>query len=234
MLAFAPEARSVQGAPQAEVPQTRMAELFTDGARHWWTAPGFGSRSHSSSDDCRRPEAQKLGSRKSAPVVRLRSVNTPPTVHGLTNLVDRLRDDNTRLREALLAAQRQAEEAERKSGVALTVDFGHLLSLVRDFGDGLGGGCGSADAEAFACGFEGGAQAAAQVFSMDAEDEVALARAPKLVKALASENALEQTRMQNRRIRRKLVASRREVAELRAKLLLAPACAAVDDSEESC
>jgi len=61
--------------------------------------------------------------------------------HGLMELVAHLRRDNARLREALVSAQREAEEFAKESGQTQTVNFGHLLSLVKDFGtDGLGGG----------------------------------------------------------------------------------------------
>lgn len=60
---------------------------------------------------------------------------------GLMDLVAHLRQDNARLREALVVAQREAEDLAKERGQEQTVDFGHLLSLVKDFGtDGLGGG----------------------------------------------------------------------------------------------
>mmetsp|Transcript_40425 Transcript_40425/g.116843 ORF Transcript_40425/g.116843 Transcript_40425/m.116843 type:complete len:242 (-) Transcript_40425:211-936(-) len=86
---------------------------------------------------------------------------------GLMALVTHLRADNARLREALVAAQREAEalmEEQRRRGAAAeqpSVDFGHLLELVRDFGaDGLGG-----SDEDYA--LEGPLNDTAQVFSMD-------------------------------------------------------------------
>lgn len=57
---------------------------------------------------------------------------------GLMSLVSHLRRDNGRLREALVAAQRETEEAVLKGEERANVDFGHLLELVRDFGDDLG------------------------------------------------------------------------------------------------
>jgi len=60
------------------------------------------------------------------------------------SLASKVREDNERLREALIqaksdcetmVAQQAAADKEVKGGV----DFAHLLSLVKDFGDGLGG-----------------------------------------------------------------------------------------------
>lgn len=59
-------------------------------------------------------------------------------------LVSHLRSDNLRLREALIRAQRDAEEAteaalERGQQTVPGVDFAHLLALAKELGDGLGG-----------------------------------------------------------------------------------------------
>jgi len=68
---------------------------------------------------------------------------------GLMSIVTHLRADNARLREALVAAQRECEvlveqqkekENDEEMASRNAVDFGHLLALVKDFGeDGLGG-----------------------------------------------------------------------------------------------
>lgn len=57
---------------------------------------------------------------------------------GLMGLVSHLRNDNARLREALVQAQRDLEAKAAESGKESSIDFGHLLSLVKDFGDDLG------------------------------------------------------------------------------------------------
>lgn len=62
----------------------------------------------------------------------------------LMTLVSHLRSDNFRLRQALVNAQREVEEAAEKaleqgSTPAPAVDFAHLLSLAKELGDGLGG-----------------------------------------------------------------------------------------------
>lgn len=74
------------------------------------------------------------------------AVTAPPSQQrGLVGLLGHLRQDNDRLREALLAAQKEAEtmqerRAEEAEGEAENnIDFGQLLALVKDFGDGLGG-----------------------------------------------------------------------------------------------
>eukprot|EP00747_Dinoflagellata_sp_TGD_P165518 gnl/TRDRNA2_/TRDRNA2_186875_c0_seq1.p1 gnl/TRDRNA2_/TRDRNA2_186875_c0~~gnl/TRDRNA2_/TRDRNA2_186875_c0_seq1.p1 ORF type:complete len:337 (+),score=67.40 gnl/TRDRNA2_/TRDRNA2_186875_c0_seq1:70-1011(+) len=69
---------------------------------------------------------------------------------GMAARLANLRRDNERLRQALVAAQREAEKAimEREAAEAQgtaadtgnSVDMAHLLSLVKAFGDGLGGG----------------------------------------------------------------------------------------------
>lgn len=59
---------------------------------------------------------------------------------GLMTLVSHLRADNSRLREALVAAQRETEALiETQMQAPAGADFGHLLELIRDFGDVLGG-----------------------------------------------------------------------------------------------
>lgn len=49
-------------------------------------------------------------------------------------LVAHLRRDNMRLREALIAAEEEAATASKVGNTSQSVDFKHLLSLVRDFG----------------------------------------------------------------------------------------------------
>jgi len=69
----------------------------------------------------------------------------PP--QGLMGLVAHLRKDNERLREALVVAQREAEAVAAAAEQALEgdrsvkPDFAHLLALMKDFGDDLGGIC---------------------------------------------------------------------------------------------
>lgn len=57
---------------------------------------------------------------------------------GLMGLVSHLRNDNARLREALVQAQRDLEAKAAEGSKESSIDFGHLLSLVKDFGDDLG------------------------------------------------------------------------------------------------
>jgi len=58
---------------------------------------------------------------------------------GLMSLVSHLRNDNARLREGLVQAQRELEATKAAEGSKeSSIDFGHLLSLVKDFGDDFG------------------------------------------------------------------------------------------------
>mmetsp|Transcript_98201 Transcript_98201/g.316373 ORF Transcript_98201/g.316373 Transcript_98201/m.316373 type:complete len:258 (-) Transcript_98201:102-875(-) len=137
---------------------------------------------------------------------------------GLMSLVSHLRADNTRLREALVAAQRECEALAAAQGQASEaaaapgVDFGHLLELVRDFGaDGLGGSEGDFLMEDMA--------SQCQVFSMvdsprgcEKDDEVVLLR-----------DELEDSQMEVARLRAELAARDAhclsfQVARLRAEL----------------
>mmetsp|Transcript_101253 Transcript_101253/g.291628 ORF Transcript_101253/g.291628 Transcript_101253/m.291628 type:complete len:240 (-) Transcript_101253:172-891(-) len=128
---------------------------------------------------------------------------------GLMTLVSHLRADNARLREALVAAQREAEalvEEQRCRGAVEErpgVDFGHLLELVRDFGaDGLGG-----SEEDYALG--GPATDAAQIFSMDSprgeQREQPSTEAPEVVQL---REELEESRAEVVRLRAELAAAR--------------------------
>lgn len=57
---------------------------------------------------------------------------------GLMGLVTHLRGDNTRLREALAAAQHELETLAANQSAQdspASIDFAHLLSLVKDFGE---------------------------------------------------------------------------------------------------
>lgn len=134
---------------------------------------------------------------------------------GLMTLVSHLRADNTRLREALVAAQRECEAlvaaqqrqaasaAEQQASVP-SVDFGHLLELVRDFGaDGLGG----CDEDYFAEDSPSGGMV--QVFSM--------VDSPRGEAGQSEE--VEQ-------LRDELEDSRLEIAQLRAELAARGGCAA--------
>lgn len=57
---------------------------------------------------------------------------------GLMSLVSHLRNDNARLREGLVQAQRELEAKAAEGSKESSIDFGHLLSLVKDFGDDFG------------------------------------------------------------------------------------------------
>jgi len=110
-----------------------------------------------------------------------------------------LRKDNDGLRQALVEAQREAEDAvlEKESNKeAGAIDFGHLLALAKDFGDGLGGGLGETFEETT------GALDSVQCFSLDS---------PRDCNEGASSAEAEE-------LRRQLEESRREVEQLRALL----------------
>lgn len=53
-------------------------------------------------------------------------------------LASYLREENNRIREAIVQAQREAEAAVMSSQEAKPIDFAHLLALAKDFGEGLG------------------------------------------------------------------------------------------------
>lgn len=91
----------------------------------------------------------------------------------MMTLVTHLRKDNLRLRELLVEAQREAEKAVERATQAAErgeetphVDFGHLLELVKEFGDGGFGGDSCCDG---LC----DPHSDAQVFAMDSPREVA-------------------------------------------------------------
>jgi hypothetical protein len=73
------------------------------------------------------------------PDVAIRSVASPSmSSNAATNLALHLRKDNDRLRQLLVEAQKQAEEALEQGDNKSNVDFAHLLDLVKEFGTGLG------------------------------------------------------------------------------------------------
>lgn len=77
------------------------------------------------------------------PAVKVRAVNTPkveasPWQKGALDLAVHLRKDNEQLRLMLVEAQKQAEQAIA-DGEHKSVDFAHLLDLVKEFGTGLEG-----------------------------------------------------------------------------------------------
>jgi len=146
------------------------------------------------------------------------------------SLVAHLRGDNTRLREELVHAQRDAEALARERGQAAEggplVDFGHLLALVKEFGDGLGslGDCSLDASEPIE---PTSIEAGAQVFTICSPRNAAegtdggrgaaagAADTAEVVKAvkLAEDDAQEAMRL-----RAELEASRAEVMQLRAAL----------------
>merc|ERR1719265_1644626 len=82
-----------------------------------------------------------------APVVEIRQKQIPslqsqaqtsaPWMKGATQLALHLRKDNERLRQLLVEAQREAEQALEQGESKSNVDFAHLLELVKEFGTGL-------------------------------------------------------------------------------------------------
>lgn len=72
--------------------------------------------------------------------VQVRSAQSPSiqSSSAATQLALNLRRDNERLRELLVEAQRQAEEAMEQGDNKSNVDFAHLLDLVKEFGTGIG------------------------------------------------------------------------------------------------
>jgi len=102
------------------------------------------------------PQSNKVASRPavytppkmaSLPEVKVRTVQTASLQSqaqtssswgkGATELALHLRRDNERLRELLVEAQRQAEEAMEQGDGKNTVDFAHLLELVKEFDTGI-------------------------------------------------------------------------------------------------
>jgi len=79
-----------------------------------------------------------------APVVEIRQKQIPslqsqaqtsaPWMKGATELALHLRKDNERLRQLLVEAQREAENAIEQGQSKGDVDFAHLLELVKEFG----------------------------------------------------------------------------------------------------
>mmetsp|Transcript_32572 Transcript_32572/g.52410 ORF Transcript_32572/g.52410 Transcript_32572/m.52410 type:complete len:256 (+) Transcript_32572:2-769(+) len=143
----------------------------------------------------------------------------PSREGGLMGIVSHLRSDNTRLREALVQAQREMETLAATQGdckEVQSIDFAHLLSLVKDFGDDLGGFADDNLEEAQCCG------RSVEVFAISsprsdeepsttaesessADDEVAL--------QLRSE--LEQSRLEVSELRWQLAAKDAELLTLR-------------------
>jgi len=135
---------------------------------------------------------------------------------GLMGLVAHLRTDNGRLREALVQAQRDMEALAAKQGKegkedVQSIDFGHLLSLVKDFGDDLGF---YAD-EGFQAQQGTGA---VEVFAMDAEsdDETEPVAARDEVSQLRAE--LEHSREEVELLRKEMAAKDEELIKLRSCL----------------
>jgi len=134
-------------------------------------------------------------------------------------LVAHLRTDNGRLREALVQAQRDMEALAAKQGKegkedVQSIDFGHLLSLVKDFGDDLGF---YADE-----GFQAQEGAGAvEVFAMDAEsdDETEPVSAKDEVSQLKAE--LQHSREEVELLRKEMAAKDEELIKLRQSCLAA-------------
>lgn len=136
-------------------------------------------------------------------VKQLMSPEKAAPSQGLMGVVAHLRKDNARLREALVEAQREAEHLASR-GDAPGVDFGHLLELVRDFGDNL-----DCDGDTF--GLPG--DAGAEFFAIGSPRDDAEADTG----GLATKEA-EAGEAERRRLREALDASRREADALRAFL----------------
>jgi len=141
---------------------------------------------------------------------------------GLMGLVAHLRGDNARLREALITAQRETEQLALKAGQEKgTVDFAHLLELVKEFGDNLGSLEPGLDPGAYmedmpVPPLPTGGHSEPEVFAMnsprtDYGDDTPMADD---CPALAAED--EESEVQ--RLRRELEAARSEVANLRKEL----------------
>lgn len=92
-----------------------------------------------------RGRLSELQAKAGAPIEKTQSADSVRT--GIMSLVAhlrrdniRLRQDNMQLREALNGVQPEAEAiAVEPSNEVQSVDFGHLLSLVKEFGDDLQG-----------------------------------------------------------------------------------------------
>lgn len=96
-----------------------------------------GGRSTWTNEDDSTGRSVRSG-RSFVPAAAVSTKSTGPRApqEGLVEVVAQLRRDNIRLRKALVAAQREAEDLAM-AGEAHKLDFGHLLSLVRDFGEEL-------------------------------------------------------------------------------------------------
>jgi len=93
-----------------------------------------------------RPQVQAARPAFTPAALALPSAGPRPQQAGLVALMAHLRKDNDKLRQALVDAQREAEEAvmeneeNKNRSEEGGIDFGHLLALAKEFGDGLGGG----------------------------------------------------------------------------------------------
>jgi len=137
-------------------------------------------------------------------VPSLNSAGVPQaTMHGslLMALVFHLRGDNSRLREALVQAQRESERFAQERGQDgkgdRGIDFSHLLALATEFGEGLGG-FGASDADGSSTEQDAAGAAVFSIFSPRGEaagpHDISIqdehARLQKELQEARSENAL--------------------------------------------
>jgi len=148
---------------------------------------------------------QQVGLAKTG-VPTIAAAGARPQQQGVLTLMAHLRKDNDKLRQALVDAQRDAEEAVlendalREREDAGAIDFGHLLALAKEFGDGLGGGLGED-----AAGVED-ALGSVQCFSLDSPRDAPGADGKERDSTAAAD------------LRRQLDESRSEVEQLKAML----------------
>jgi len=158
---------------------------------------------------------------------------------GLVELVAHLRRDNMRLRQALTAAQEEVAKVSDASKASHSVDFKHLLSLVRDFGgeEWCAGDDSTADPHSpLPVSDAGGSTRCStspdphksgrgiEMFSLEDEDDEEDAVACEDVKGVCEPHVLHATHLLNTPAEsdsswdRELAESREEVLHLRAKL----------------
>lgn len=151
-----------------------------------------------------------------APVQAASQAPSTGNTASIMTLVSHLRSDNFRLRQALVNAQREVEEASQKAESGEAPDFAHLLALAKELGDGLGGIGAGEDWWGSSEEPELAVPATARVFAMDdsprGESKEAPAEPPDAEKA--------QLRQRVACLEGELKASRSEVELLKARLAL--------------
>lgn len=137
-------------------------------------------------------------------------------------LVPYLRDENARIREAIIRLQREAEAillaSEDEANDSNPIDFAHLLSLAKDLGDGLG--CiGIFEESVESCG-EDQRRVCDVVTAPEGAISISTPRSEK-------REELERSRIEAARLREECARSEAEEAELRCQLGIQPSVLAM-------